>query len=206
VAAAVSFEEGSALLLELAGLRIDPKHVERAGEALGEEIAADERRDTDPMPGLSVPGTLYLGLDGTGIPMRRSELEGRPGKQDDGSSKTREVKLCTIWSAEGSDEHGIPVRDLGSVTYTAAIESAAALDTDDEVSEFAQRAQREAQRRRFEETRRQVVLGDGAPWIWNLASELFPRAIQILDRFHAKQHLSDVSKDIYGPGTELAKS
>ena len=38
----------------------------------------------------------------------------RPGKQPDGSSKTREVKLVTIWSAEGRDKEGTPVRDAGS--------------------------------------------------------------------------------------------
>jgi hypothetical protein len=43
------------------------------------------------------------------------------------------------------------------------------------------------------------VLGDGASWIWNVVAELFPGAIQIVDRFHAKQHLSDLSKALYGP-------
>lgn len=51
---------------------------------------------------------------------------------------------------------------------------------------------------------RQAVLGDGAPWIWNIASEQYPDAIQIVDRFHAKEHLSDVSKIIYGATSELA--
>jgi hypothetical protein len=68
--------------------------------------------------------TLYLGMDGTGVPMRASELEGRAGKPSGGSSKTREVKRCTVWSAEGRDEEGTPVRDAGSVTYSAAIERA----------------------------------------------------------------------------------
>ena len=42
VGASVSFEEGSSLLRELAGLILDAKHVERAAEALGAEIAQDE--------------------------------------------------------------------------------------------------------------------------------------------------------------------
>ena len=73
-----------------------------------------------------IASTLYLGVDGTGIPVRQSELIGRKGKQADGSAKTREVKLCTVWSAERRDKEGRPVRDEGSVTYSAAIESAAA--------------------------------------------------------------------------------
>jgi transposase len=46
------------------------------------------------------------------------------------------------------------------------------------------------------------VLGDGSSWIWNTASELFPQATEILDRFHAKEHLSQVGKVIYGESPE----
>jgi hypothetical protein len=202
-AAMVSFAESSELMRELAGIPVDPKQVERTAEALGREIAEDEGTFIEPAS--PVAPTMYLGMDGTGIPMRASELNGRKGKQPDGSAKTREVKLVTVWSAEGRDEKGIPVRDPGSVTYSAAIESAASLDTDDEASAFAQRAYRESQRRDFNNARRRVVLGDGALWIWNLANEHFPGAIQIVDLYHAKEHLSDVAKAIYGPGSDLGR-
>jgi hypothetical protein len=122
----VSFQEGSELLKELAGVVVDAKQVERTAEALGKEIAEDERCHMEPSDTLPLPKTLYLGMDGTGIPLRAEELAGTTGKQPDGSAKTREVKLCTVWSAESLDEHGIPVRDQGSVTYSAALESASA--------------------------------------------------------------------------------
>jgi Uncharacterised protein family (UPF0236) len=205
VGALVSFQEGSQLLSELAGVTLDAKQVERSAKALGEEIAQDEREVTEPMDPSAPPATLYLGMDGTGIPMRSSELAGRSGKQPDGSAKTREAKLCTLWSAEGRDKEGTPVRDQGSVTYSAAIESAASKDMDTSLPEFAKRVEREATRRRFQEAKRRVVLGDGATWIWNLADFLFPGAIQIVDRFHAKQHLSNVAKAIWGPTSELGK-
>lgn len=205
VAALVSFQESSQLLEELAGVKVEAKQVERMAEALGADIAADEKQDLQPMSTAPLPPTLYLGIDGTGVPVRPSELAGRTGKQPDGSAKTREVKLCTIWSAESRDQQERPVRDEGSVSYTAAIESAATLDTDKIPSEFAQRVQREATRRRFTEAQRQVVIGDGAPWIWNIARELFPNATQIVDKFHAKEHLSDLAKKLYGPGSEKAQ-
>ena len=66
-----------------------------------------------------------------------------------------------------------------------------------------QRVDREAQRRGFVQAPRQAVLGDGALWIWNLADEQFPGALQIVDRFHAKQKLSDVAKDVYGAKSAL---
>ncbi len=206
VGAMVSFEEGHELLRELAGVEVSTKHVERAAESLGREAAQDERRVVEPPPANdSIADTLYLGMDGTGVPMRASELEGREGKQPNGSSKTREVKVVTVWSAEGRDKEGIPVRDPGSVSYSAAIESAATRDTDKTPSEFAQRVEREAQRRGFDRAQRRVVLGDGAPWVWNLADELLPGTIQIVDRFHAKQKLSDVAKSIFGPESSLGK-
>lgn len=45
--------------------------------------------------------------------------------------------LATTWSAEGRDEEGTPVRDVGSVSCSAAIEIAAQKDTDPTPSEFA---------------------------------------------------------------------
>ena len=134
--------------------------------------------------------------------MRSREVADRAGKQADGSAKTREAKLVTIWTAESRDEQGKPVRDPGSVTYSAAIESAATLDTSPDLSDFAARVQREASRRGFTEAPRQVVLGDGSTWIWNTTAELFPQATQILDRFHAKEHLSQVGKAVYGDSPE----
>ena len=201
----MSFEEGHELLGELAGVDVSTKQVEREAERLGREIAEDERRTVEPETDREIPPTIYLGMDGTGIPMRKSETEGRAGKQEDGSAKTREVKLVVVWSAQGRDKDGVPVRDDGSITYSAAIESAATRDTDKEPSEFARRAVREATRRSFEKATRRVVLGDGAEWIWNIAGEQFPDAIQIVDRFHANEHLSDAAKAIYGSDGDLHK-
>src|SRR5206468_2539535 len=72
-AALVSFEESSGLLHELAGVEVSVKQVERAAEALGAEIAVDERQDVARMR--EVAPTLYLGLDGTGVPMQ-AQIQG----------------------------------------------------------------------------------------------------------------------------------
>ena len=202
-AARASFAEAGALLHELAGLNVDAKQAERTAEALGREVAADERVTVTAEPGRAP--TMYLGMDGTAVPVRKAELAGRAGKQADGTAKTREVKLVAVWAA-ATDAHGneLPARQAGSLSYSAAVESAASRDTDPEPAPFAQRAAREARRRGFHHAPRQVVLGDGAPWLWNIADELFPDAIQIVDLFHAK-HLWDVAKAIYGPGTDMAE-
>ena len=57
----------------------------------------------------------------------------------------------------------------------------------------------------LEQAKQVVVLGDGAPWIWKLASEHFPGAIQIVDLYHAQQHVWQVARAVYGPQTLAAE-
>jgi len=199
-AALVSVEESSALLHQLAGVEVNAKQVEPAAEALGAEMAAEERRCTEKMG--EVAPTLYLGMDGTGVPMRTAEVAGHTGKQPDGSAKTRQAKLVTTGTAASREEEGKPVRDPGSIAYSAAMESAAASDTSPDRSDFAERVLRQATRRGFTEAPRCAVLGDGAAWIWNTARELFPQATQILDRFHAKEALHRTAPSVLGTTSE----
>ena len=202
-ALSVSFAEAGELLKALAGVAVDPKQVERTAEALGRDVANDECEVVEPES--AAAPTMYLGLDGTGVPVRKSEVEGRRGKQPDGAAKTREVKLVTVWTAATRNTDGLPERDPGSVSYSAAVESAANRATDPLPSPFAQRVYREARRRGFDTAARRVVIGDGAEWIWNLSAEQFPGAIEIVDLYHAKGHLCDVAKALYGAGTDLAE-
>ena len=134
-------------------------------ELAGVEIAVEEHKRVEKMG--EVTPAMYLGMDGTGVPMRPQQVAGRVGQQADGSAKTREAKLVTVWTAEP--------RDPGSVSYSAAIESAATPETSPQLSDFAERVLREASRRAFPEAPRQGVLGDGAAWIWNIATELLPQ-------------------------------
>ncbi len=75
-AALVSFEESSSLLHELAGVKVSISQVQRAAESLGDDIVADERVCVDRMG--EIAPTMYLGMDGTGVPMRpRAEVADR---------------------------------------------------------------------------------------------------------------------------------
>lgn len=195
-AAVASFATASGLLDELAAVRVNAKRVERVAEALGRELAAAERAAVFAAePPAST--TMYLGVDGTGVPMRPAEVAGRAGKQPDGSASTREAKLIVIWTADRFDQDGRPVCDEGSVTYSAAIDSAAARDTDPTPAAFTQRLRREAERRGFPQAPRRVILGDGAKWIWAAASEMFPGAIQIVDFFHVSEKLWEVARALF---------
>jgi hypothetical protein len=203
VASSGPFQEGANLLCELAGIPITDKCVERNAKSLGSAIATDEisyiEKRTNPS------NTMYVGVDGTGIPMRSNKLADRPGKQADGTAKSREVKECVIWTADSRDSEGKPVRDQGSVSYSAAIESCAWSANSEDAPLFAKRVERELTRTGFYDAPQQVFIGDGALWIWNLAGMIAPNAIQIVDLYHAKEHLSKLSNDIFGFSSDLAK-
>ena len=49
----------------------------------------------------------------------------------------------------------------------------------------------------FGEATRSCLTADGAPWIWNLADAHFPNSLQILDWYHARQHLSGAAQALF---------
>lgn len=63
----------------------------------------------------------------------------------------------------------------------------------------------ESYRQGLEEAEQVMVLGDGAPWIWNLAEEHWPRAVQILDFYHATEHLWELGRSLWGEGSPQVK-
>lgn len=197
-----SFQQGRQQMELLAGLIVTAKAVERMAEAMGAEIALREQAPQQPPVQLELPVAvgqsvpiMYVEMDGTGVPMVSKETQGRVGKQADQTARTREVKLGCVFTQTTRDQEGHAVRDPESTTYTAAIETAA---------EFSQRIYREATQRGWSRARKQVVIGDGAEWIWNLVGEHFPGAIEIVDLFHARQHLWDLAAKLY-PSQEAEK-
>lgn len=187
-----SFDEGRQDLEELAGIRVSTKEVERVSEATGGEVLVllDRERDAamsgNIVPIRSVP-LMYIGIDGTGVPMVKRELEGRKGKE--GQAHTREAKLGCVFTQTGVDEQGYPVRDEESTTYVGVIEDA---------KSFGSRIYAEAVRRGVCRAEKVIVLGDGASWIWGIADHHFHGATQIVDLYHARQHISDLARIVYG--------
>jgi len=195
VGSETSFERGSEQLELLAGVAVAAKAVERHAEAIGAAIAEREREEIRRAKQLELPEILspaaeilYIEMDGTGVPVARRETAGRKGKTEGEAARTREAKLGCVFTQSGVDRKGRPRRDEGSTSYAAAIESA---------EDFGARLYTEAWRRGWDRAKRKVVLGDGAVWIWNLAREHFPGAIQIVDLFHARQHLWDLARSLH---------
>ena len=191
--AAVPFARAARLLEDLAGIRLTVKRVERAAEASGAALAACGRdrarliaaRKLVPLPPSPAPDKLYAVIDGTGVPMTSRETAGRDGKGEDGRARTREVKLAVFFTQDRLDKDGYPVRDRDSSSIIATFEPAAV---------FGGLVKAEGIRRGAGHVRQLTIIGDGAAWIWNIATARFPEATQIVDLFHAREHLHDLAR------------
>ena len=194
-AAAVPFARAARLLEELAGVRLTAKRVERAAEASGAAAAAAGRerarliaaRKVVPLPPSPLPDKLYIVIDGTGVPMTARETAGREGKGEDGRARTREVKLAVFFTQDKLDKDGYPVRDRDSTSVIATFEPAAT---------FGNLVRAEGIRRGADHVRQLTVLGDGAAWIWGIATDKFPEATQIVDLYHAREHLHSLTRSL----------
>ena len=136
---------------------------------------------------------LYIEMDGTGVPVVKKETAGRKGKLEGLPAHTREVKLGCVFTQTKWDKEGFAIRDPDSTTYVGAIENA---------EQFGKRLYGEAWKRGWSRAQQKVILGDGAAWIWNIAKEHFPGAIQIVDLFHARQQLWDLARLLYPNDTK----
>ncbi len=189
------FDHGREQMQLLAGLEVTTKSVERTAEAIGADIAQREQGEIQKALQLDLPvivgepmPILYVQMDGTGVPVVKKETAGRQGKTEGQPAHTREAKLGCVFTQTTWDKEGYAIRDPDSTTYTGALETAV---------EFGKRIYREALKRGWSRAKKKVVIGDGAEWIWNLVAEHFPGAIQIVDFYHACQHLWEVARRLH---------
>jgi hypothetical protein len=194
-AAAGPFAGAASMLEDLAGVRLTAKRTERAAEASGAAHAAQVRersaliagRKLVPMPPRPALDMLYGVIDGTGVPMTARETAGRDGKGEDGRARTREVKLAVFFTQHTLDTDGYPVRDRASSSYIASFQTAGI---------FADLVKAEGIRRGADHVRQLTFIGDGAAWIWNLVTDKFPEATQIVDLYHAREHLHSLTRSL----------
>jgi hypothetical protein len=202
VGSEIPFAAGCEPMKLLAGLDVTAKAIERASEAIGTQIAQRDEQEIGRAKQLVLPVVfkqnipkMYVLMDGVQVPVVAAETEGRTGRAEGKRASTRECKLGCVFTQTNVDKEGWPIRDPDSTTYVGAIETA---------DEFGFGIYTEAWRRGWEWATIKVVLGDGAVWIWNLADQHFPGAIQIVDLYHARQHLWNIAALLH-PQDPVAK-
>ena len=181
-----SYEEAEQTLDLYAGVRVPASQIRSIVQSIGPDLQIWSETRSEMRCGQAPK--IYISYDGTGVPMRKEETQGRKGKQADGTSATREVKLGCVFTSTTSDEEGRPLRDPQSTTYLASFDRAEA---------FGLSMLKEARLRGLGKADQAVVIGDGAHWIWNQAAINFPGAIQILDYYHAREHLGLLAEVVY---------
>lgn len=195
VGAYMPFDTSGRQIKELTGILIGGKTVERITKQVGKEVQRYNQGRDKRMPDRAkiTKQTMYLCMDGTGIPMNKEEVKGRKGKQT-AEAKTREVKLGCIFTQIGVNQKGYPVREAESTTYVGGIINA---------ETFGRQIYDESNNRIAEQARRLCIIGDGAAWIWNIAEEYFPGSIQIVDLYHAKEHYWNVGRSFFYKGSKM---
>jgi hypothetical protein len=188
LASEVPFEAGADLLRQTTAATINGRQFHRLAADAG---AAARRWATSRKPLADAPEVLYVSYDGTGVPMRKECLAGRRGKGPDGKARTREMRLGCVFTQTALDEAGRPVRDEDSTTYVSGLLNS---------EQFGRLVKAEAVRRGARKARRVVVLSDGANWCGKAAAANFPRALHILDFYHAAEHVRDLSEALFGEG------
>ena len=186
VCSELPFETGREMLGRLTGIEVSNSHAQHITDRHGQEL---ERRAEIECEALFAgelemlpegrPDRLYVTLDGLKMPFR-----------DD----WHETKIGALYDVRvGEDGVDEPRR----VSYTSgAWESS---------EPFGRRLYQEAAHRGIEWAQEQVAIADGAEWIWNLVDEHFPRAVQILDFYHATERLYAVGRAVYGDETDKVR-
>ena len=174
-------------LEQTGGIAVSARQIQRVVQRVGR--GAQQWQEREAQPGRCDAPILYVSGDGTGVPMVPEELEGRRGKQADGTAKTRQVYLGCVFTQHRTDEKGHPVRDYESTTYVSSFKS---------IDEFGPLLRQEAIRRGMGSAGKVVLLIDGAKGLENMGKDCFKGSVQIVDFYHAMEHAALVLTALIG--------
>jgi hypothetical protein len=189
-AESASYQKAEEHLRQTGGIQMGARQVQRLVQSVGPAAQTwQEREALVPLPGTKAAPIMYVSGDASGVPMRKDELEGRAGKQADGTAKTRMANLGCVFTQHGVDEKGHPVRDHDSTTYVSTLGP---------MDEFGPLLRQEAIRRGLALALTVVLLIDGAEGLAKMGRLCFSNAIQIVDFYHALEHAGKVLVALLG--------
>jgi hypothetical protein len=185
-----SYQKAENHLRETGGIDVSARQIQRLVQPVGAAAQNWQQREAQkPEPGSQALPIMYVSGDASGVPMRKEELEGRMGKQPDGSAKTRMAYLGCVFTQHKRDEEGHPIRDYQSTTYVSSFGS---------IDEFGPLLRQEAIRRGLPLAMQVILLIDGAAALANMGRDCFGTAIQIVDFYHALEHAGKVLLALLG--------
>jgi hypothetical protein len=213
LSARLTFEEAAETLCRSVPIGMSGRQALTLMRPVGEALATAEDRQVEtlqaqakqarsqpqePKPTKQIE-RLYIELDGVLARMRRGSVPMEKEERQCKGDVYREIKAGAVFRAERGPKRSelapgvyvdTPAQD--SVRYVARRTAKGGFDW--VLDQLALQGG-------LEQAEQVVLVGDGAPWIWNLAAEHFPGAVQILDLYHAKEHVWDVAHAVFGRGT-----
>jgi len=191
----VPFAQAEAILQEIGQVNISRCSIWRRTEVWGAKFKALEETERAKANALPEPWQP---------PSRKVEADRRMGVAMDGmmvhirQEGWKELKVGAVFDIEvrlGRDEQTHELVQLAHAVHN----SYAAHLGGPEV--FGELVFAEARRRGWEQAQDTEVVADGAAWIWNLADLHFGQSRQLVDWYHADQHLATAAKLFKGEGT-----
>jgi hypothetical protein len=149
----------------------------------------------------AVPGPpirrLYIETDGVMARLRRGSVPMEEGEARRTGDVYREIKVGAVFEGLPGRERsdlvpGVFLDEPGPITYVAHRLT---------VEEFGRFLYALAHRCGVERAQEVVILGDGARWIRHVVEDHFPTAVQIVDIYHAREHLWNVANAVHGSAT-----
>jgi hypothetical protein len=115
----------------------------------------------------------------------------------------KELKTGCVFEIEvrpTPEKHSAELLDLAHAVQSSYVAHLGGPET------FGQSLWSEARHRQFAQAHDTIVVGDGAAWVWNLAREHFYDSRQVVDWYHATQHLFNAAQVLHGEGTPDAQA
>jgi hypothetical protein len=218
--ARLTFEEAAETFSRLLPLKMTARQAQNLMEPVGKALAEQEEKEfkalfeqaaqkhtsVQEQEEQYTPKSierLYIEMDGVMERLRRGTVEMETSEENRKGDVYRELKVGTIFEAERGPERCELVSDVWidipkekSMRYVARRTAK---------GDFDQLLYGLAWQSGLSQAKQIVVLGDGALWIWKLVEEHFPGAVQIVDLYHAEEHVWQVARAVYGPQTEAVE-
>ena len=130
---------------------------------------------------------MYIMSDGTGVPGISRELAGVRGKQSDGSAKTFEAKIGTVFIVEYTADGKPLLTENGEIFRNKDVRYMGTVRKSDD---FGAMLYQHAVDNGLLDVDCVVFLGDGAKWLWSIQREYFPYALSGIDLYHAIERVN----------------
>jgi hypothetical protein len=199
------FASAAELLARLlwTGVKLSHNRVRGATEDMGQTLAKAEdelvervfESDSSGLPEAPEQGPkrLYISADGTSVRCKATDEEVLEEGQNYAWHEAKVAALYETKEVTTSQKPNEIIIKAKEIEYCADMADA---------QHFARLVWLKAYERGVSHAEEVILLGDGAQWIWLRLGMLFPRAVQILDWYHAEGYLVQVAQAVFGPGTQ----